>query len=229
MQTRLGYLTIRAPISGLVTRVNCKEGEFVVGGSSFGLQAEQLAMIKIADMQDLWVEATINEADVAKVRVGQPVEVSSDAFRKKTFHGRLTEISPAALADRQNVRTFKTEVLLTDAKGRLRPGMSADIEVVTMVRNKVLTIPAQALMEEGKKTMVYVVDKGVVKKKRVTIGEKSWERAEVKSGLTRGQLVVTAVDVKGLKDGVKVNAKKEKPGETKGKEGESGKGTVIVD
>jgi HlyD family secretion protein len=213
MKTQLAYLTIRAPISGQVVRLNCKEGEFVVGGTSYGLQAQQIAMMTIADMRDLWVEATVNEADVAKVRAGQPVEVVSDAFPDKTFHGKLTEISPAALADRQNVRTFKAEVLLSDAKGHLRPGMSADMEVITKTRKRVLTIPAQALIEEKKKNYVYTVDKGVVKKREVKIGEKSWEKVEILSGLTKGQVVVTTIDTKGLKDGIEVEVKKEEPKE----------------
>ena len=225
MRTRLGYLTITAPISGLVTHVNCKQGQFVMGGTSYGLQAEQMSMATIADMGDLWVEATINEADVAKVQIGQKVEVSSDAFMKRTFHGKLVDISPAALADRQNIRSFKCEVLLNDAGGYLRPGMSAEMEIVTKLRKGVLTIPTQALLDESGKRKVWLVEDGVLKKKTVTIGDKSWERVEIKSGLKKGQQVVTTIDEKGLKEGEKVKIKKELGGKD-GKPDQGGTATA---
>lgn len=219
MRTQRGYYTVKAPVGGVVSRLNVKEGEFVVGGTSFGLQAQQLSMMTIVDEESLWVEALISEADIPDVEIGQKVEVSSDAYPDKTFNGVLTEVSPAAITDRQNVRTFKAKVHLLDAKGFLKPGMSAEIEIITDTKNDVLTVPTHAVMEkfeensengeEEKTHEVYVAKGGKAKKVEVEVGDKNWEKTEILKGVKAGDTVVATVDTKGLKDGARVKQKTE--------------------
>jgi HlyD family secretion protein len=227
MRTQQAYYTVRAPVGGVVSRLNVKEGEFVVGGTSFGLQAQQLSMMTIVDEESLWVEALISEADIPRVEIGQRVEVSCDAYPEKTFTGVLTEVSPAAIADKQNVRTFNSKVLLLDAKGFLKPGMSAEIEIVTDVKKGVLLVPTQAVMErfkenpetgkEDKTYEVYTVKGGKAKKVEISVGDKNWEKTEVVKGLKAGDTVVATVDTKGLKDGARAKRKpKEEDGGSSG-------------
>jgi len=209
MRTQQSYRRIVAPVSGQVTRMNVKEGEFVVGGTSFGLQAQQLSMMTIINDAALYVEALVSESDIARLAIGQSVEVSCDAYRERKFHGTLVEISPAANAEAQSQqRTFKVKVKLADAKGYLRPGMSAEIEVLTGIKRKVLSIPTYAIKEENKKKKVLVVKGQSCEEREVTVGEKNFQFAEIKRGLKSGDRIISTIDVPGLSPGKPIKEKK---------------------
>ncbi|MFQ6097615.1 MAG: efflux RND transporter periplasmic adaptor subunit [Armatimonadota bacterium] len=204
-----GYTVIRAPITGLVARVTKKEGEVVQGGA-ISLATSELAMLTIVDTEQLWVEAMIDEADVGRVKKGQKVEMRVDAYPKQVFTGKVHSISPTVITPAAEVRTFRVRIAIDRGQEALRPGMSAEVDIITDIRTNVLAVPTFAVKEDDKgRKYVFVVEDGRAKRRDLQTGVGNWQNTEVKSGLEQGDRIVTNIDVKGLRDGCRVKVTKE--------------------
>ncbi|HVR39912.1 MAG TPA: efflux RND transporter periplasmic adaptor subunit [Thermoanaerobaculia bacterium] len=142
-----------APMDGVVLTKNIEIGESITSGvSSFNAGT---VMFSVADVSKMIVKAGVNEVDIGKIRVGMPAKVTLDAYPKVAFHGRIDRIAPAVRID-DKVRVFDVEVRL-DAQGReLRSGMTANIEVVGERKDKVLTVPVEAVFQRDEGEVVYV-------------------------------------------------------------------------
>jgi len=86
-QTRLAYATLQSPVTGLVLAENIEAGEFVTAGTP---------IVTVADLSRIWLRAYINEPDLGRVKVGQPVRVFTDTYPGKAYPGRITFIASAA-------------------------------------------------------------------------------------------------------------------------------------
>jgi HlyD family secretion protein len=128
-QTRLGYARIRAPISGLCLSDNVEAGEFVVAGTP---------IVTIADLGSIWLRAYVAETDLGRVKVGQPVRVTTDTWPDRAFGGRISFISSEAEFTPKSVETRKERVKLVyrikitvdNPEMELKPGMPADAEIL---------------------------------------------------------------------------------------------------
>src|SRR5437868_11415684 len=142
-----------APMDGVVLTKNVEIGEAITSGvSSFNAGT---VLVTVADVSKMIVKAGVNEVDIGKVRVGMPVKVTLDAYPKVSFAGRVDRIAPAVRLD-DKVRVFDIEVRL-DAQGReLRYGMTANIEMIGERKEKVLTIPVEAVFQRDEGEVVYV-------------------------------------------------------------------------
>ncbi len=189
------YSFIRSPISGVVTSRPVKIGETVLLG---GMVAEVVAL------NTLYVEAFIDEADAAQIRIGQTAQVTMDAYGEKVMKGEVYMISPVVLGTKQEARTFEARVRLFDKDILLKPGMSADVEVIVSRRENVLSVPSQAIIEQDGMSYLYLVLKGKAEMRRIKTGEFNWNYTEVTDGLREGDVVITNPDTSGLKDGVRV-------------------------
>lgn len=145
-----------APMDGVVLTKNVEIGESITSGvSSFNAGT---VMFSIADVSKMIVKAGVNEVDIGKIHVSMPVKVSLDAYPKTFFAGRIDRIAPAVRLD-DKVRVFDVEIRL-DAQGReLRSGMTANIEVVGERKDKVLTVPVEAVFQRDGAEVVYVKKK----------------------------------------------------------------------
>jgi len=144
---------VTAPMSGVVLTKNIEIGESITSGvSSFNAGT---VMFTVADVSKMIVKAGVNEVDIGKIHVGMPVKVTLDAYPKIAFAGRIDRIAPAVRLD-DKVRVFDVEVRL-DAQGReLRSGMTANIEVAGERKEKVLTIPVEAVFQRDEGEIVFV-------------------------------------------------------------------------
>lgn len=146
--------TYTAPYDGMITNLPVREGETVV----IGIQnSPGSTLMTLADMSVITAEVRVDETDIVNVRLGQPAEVAIDAIPRKTFRAVVSEIGDNAIVRSTGVSTsqatsasqeakdFKVVVTLQDAPENLRPGLSATAKITTATRNKVLTIPIQAL------------------------------------------------------------------------------------
>ncbi len=199
-RNRLNYMYIRAPISGAVARVLVKEGEYVTGGA-VGLAAQQMQMLTIIDKTGLYVEPQIDEVDIPKVRLGQQVRIKSDAFPEQNFDGEVVEIAPAAsLGQQGGVATFTVKVALLSGKGKLLPGMSANVEIITKQLKNVLLIPTVGVKWTGEQATAFTIANGIATEVKLKTGESNWQWTEVKEGLKEGDEVVTNLDARFLRD-----------------------------
>jgi HlyD family secretion protein len=188
-KVQLDSTTVVAPRDGVVTLKYLEEGTIIPPGTSTFAQGTSL--VQLSDVTKLFVDCTVDEADVANVKVGQTVRIVADAYRGATVPGIVTRVSPAAVTA-NNVTTVKVRVkVLPGAKVQLVPGMNATCEFITLQKANVLTIPNQALQDDGT-VRVKTADPLKPETRKVEVGEVGNDVVEVKSGLKAGEEVVTA-------------------------------------
>jgi HlyD family secretion protein len=199
-------MTLRSPIAGLVTRRLANEGEVVGlgGGSTVTLGGP---LFTLADLSRLYIRATVDEYDARLVRLGQEARVSLDAMPGKTFRGRVYKISPAVSGERQEARTFSIRVALEEGRDLLKPGLSADVEVIVARRADALPIPSQALLDREGRKWVYRIVEGRARLTPVKAGESNWYATEILEGLREGDQAIISPDAPGLADGTRVRVR----------------------
>ncbi|MGQ9731998.1 MAG: efflux RND transporter periplasmic adaptor subunit [Candidatus Zipacnadales bacterium] len=202
---RAGYTVIRAPLDGMVTRVNVKEGEYVQGGA-VPLPSAEIAMLVITKTDHVWIECNIDEADIDRVKVGQ--EAIIFLGDGKEVKGEVYQISPSVRLVQGDVRTFAVKVAVTSDTSNLRSGMSVDVDIIVKSHKNVLSVPSFAIFEEKDgKHYVYLLKDGTAKKTQIEKGAEGIERTEITSGVKEGEQVIVSVEAKGLRDGVKVKVR----------------------
>lgn len=192
------YSFLKAPIEGIVTSLPVKLGERLQAGS---LVADLIAV------ESLYVEAFVDEADVGKVKLGQDVYITMDAYPNRELGGTVYMISPVVLGERHETRTFEVRTRVLDKDVELKPGMSADIEVVVGRAEDTLAVPSQAVVERNGKHYVYVKEDSRARLREVGTGLFNWTLTEITRGLEESAEVITTPDVKGLEDGSLVKVK----------------------
>lgn len=189
---------VRAPFAGIVAEVNGEVGEFLTP-SPPGIPT--LPAIDLIDDACLYVTAPIDEVDAARLKIGMSGRITLDAYRGRSFAGKLRRIAPYVLALEKQARTVEVEVEF-DVPGEARHllvGYSADVEVIVEARDNVLRVPTSALMP-GNRVLLLGAD-GRLAERAVEVGLTNWEFSEVKSGLERGARVVTSLERAGVKAG----------------------------
>ncbi len=145
-QTQLDEIRILAPISGIVIRRGIEIGEVVASGLS-GLSGGTV-MFEIGDPSQMIVRGDIAEIDIAKLELGQAVDIVVDAYPDTTYEGRVRWIAPVGLKQQGSpIVTFDTEIDVVDHEPRLRQGMSCDIDIIFSRRDSVLYPPMEAVVE----------------------------------------------------------------------------------
>jgi HlyD family secretion protein len=138
-QVDLTHTVIRAPIDGVVVARNVDVGQTVAAS----LQAPTLFVIA-NDLSRMQVNASIDEADIGRVRPGQDVTFHVDAYPNETFTGRVEQVRLQPITV-QNVVTYNTLIAVDNPGQRLMPGMTATVSVIVQRRDDVLRLPASAL------------------------------------------------------------------------------------
>ena len=151
-EERVEWTTVIAPMSGTVTRLNVEEGEIVTSGRSAFSQGP--AILTIADLSRMVVKTRINEVDIAKIALGQRVEIRVDAYRDKVFEGRVSEVAPSAYTpdprggqQGDGTITFEVMIEVVGSPAELLPGMSADVDIIVMEEDSVLQLPIDSVID----------------------------------------------------------------------------------
>ncbi|MDE0013422.1 MAG: HlyD family efflux transporter periplasmic adaptor subunit [Candidatus Poribacteria bacterium] len=142
---RLEWTTIRAPMAGVVTLLELEEGEIVTSGRSAFSQSPPI--MTIVDPSKMVVKTFINEVDMERLRLDQRAEIVVDAFQNKTYDGKVYEISPSG-QEQDNIISFEVMVEVLGSPEELRPGMSADVDIITYEEKNVLLAPIDAVINE---------------------------------------------------------------------------------
>ncbi len=193
-KTALGKTVVRAPFDATVLDTSIEVGEATVPGTP---------VVVLADTSSLHVDAEIDEADLARVKVGMPADVTLDALPGERIRGKLATIAPSVARDPRGGRSIAIEVELP-LDSRLLVGMSADVDVIVAVHDGSLFVTPNAVLGRGADRSVYVVEGGVAHKRTVDVGITTWEAIEIKKGVNEGDAVVTTLSASKLADGVKV-------------------------
>ena len=203
---------LRAPFDGIVAEVNGEVGEYLTP-SPPGIPT--LPAVDLIDDSCLYVSAPIDEVDAAQLALAMPGRITLDAYRGKHFAGKVRRIAPYVLAVEKQARTVEVEFEPGQDLRQLLVGYSADIEIVVNSRDGVLRIPTPALMPGNR--VLLLGSAGVLEERRIETGLANWEYTEVKSGLARGDRVVTSLEREGVKAGAKVLAEQKEAVEPRSK------------
>lgn len=145
--------TVTAPSSGSIVELNAKVGATVTGGMIMGESDTSggKQCMQIADLSKMKVTVQVGEKDIAKIAVGQSANVTYPAFPDIVSQGTVTAIASVANSDAVNGGgsvTFNVDILIEAPDARLKPGMTAEVSVVTEQLDDVVMVPTMALMTE---------------------------------------------------------------------------------
>lgn len=180
-RAQLQKTTIVAPFGGVIGLREVSVGEVVSPGQ---------ALVNLVRLDPMEVDFSLPESELARVAVGQPVQVTVDAFAGETFTGQVTAIEPVIDV---NSRSTRLRARVDNSDYRLRPGLFARVSLgVGDAGATAILIPEQALMQEGDTRFVYVVRDGKAMRAVVTTGERLPGRIAIAKGLSVGDQVITA-------------------------------------
>ena len=189
-----------APFDGVVAEINGELNEYVTP-SPIGIATPPA--VDLIDNSCFYLEAPIDEVDVAGISIGQTARVTLDAFGDRRFDGKVRRVADYVLDLEKQARTVDVEVEFTDKSDieQLLAGYSADVEIILEVRRDTLRIPTEALVD-GTRVYVLLEDEGLIEEREVKTGTANWDHTEILEGLEADELIVTTVDLEGLADGV---------------------------
>lgn len=137
-QERMGDVTIRAPIDGVIIRKDVEEGQ-IIQSASQNISGGTTVFV-MADLNEMQVRTLVSETDLGKIQPGMSARVSVEAFPGRNFQGTVTKIEPQAVVE-QNVTMFPVLVHLSNQDGALKPGMNAEVVVEVARRDNAVTVP----------------------------------------------------------------------------------------
>lgn len=199
VETRLRDTVLRAPMSGVVTRRYVEVGELVTSGIQTFSSGTPL--MQIADLSQMQVRVQVNEVDVARLRAGQRARIELDASRGAGLPGRVTRVAPASAVPpgaqgqgggggSSGIVKFEVRIDILRVDPRLRPGMSANVDIITDERRGVLVLPLEAVdldhARVKRRSGEAVVDVPV------KLGLRGDNQVEIRSGLRPGDQVLPA-------------------------------------
>jgi HlyD family secretion protein len=196
----LEYTVVRAPFDGVVAESSIEVGEWSTP-SPPALPVPPV--LDILDPSSIYISAPMDEVDSARLAPGLPARVTVDSHPGQTFPGHVVRVASYVLDVEEQNRTVEIEVELDDRalSETLLPGTSADVEVVLETRPDVLRIPSSAVLSGD---TVLVVQDGRLAERAVEVGLRNWDVSEIRSGLVRGDEVVTSLDRADVKPGARV-------------------------
>jgi RND family efflux transporter MFP subunit len=200
---------IRAPFDGTILNKNANVGEVITAlGGAAGSRG---AVVTLADMTSLQVEADVSESAIQKIQENQPVEISVSAISDKKYKGIVNKIIPTA--DRAK-GTVQVKIRFDDIDERVLPEMGAKVNflkintVVNEIESKPkLLIPQTAIQTKNGKKTVFVVKDNAAQETAVSTGTILGEYVEIKNGLMNGDVIILAPS-DNIQQGSKVQIKK---------------------
>lgn len=208
-QTNLGYATITSPIDGVVLSKDVEEGQTVA--ASFSTPT----LFTIArDLTDMQVVANVDEADIGNVRDGQRVTFTVDAFPDDTFEGRVKQVRQQG-EEESNVVTYEVVISAPNNDLKLKPQLTANVNIYTEEIENVVSVPAKALrfspskemMNDGEKikdcnatNKLWIKEANILKAYPVKTGITNGIRTQILEGVKEGTTVITNAKAKGGTD-----------------------------
>lgn len=196
----LNYAEIYSPIDGIVISREVEVGQTVVSSMNVA------NLYTIADLDNMRVIGDVDEADIGRVKVGQEVTFSVDAYPDELFHGNVTQVRLNPTTE-SNVVTYEVVVDAANPDHKLIPGLTANLTIYVMKADNVILVPnsaftfepegreAPAAPGDGRRT-IWVVEGDSLVATTVTIGDTNGIKTEIKSGIKAGDKVATGYGTK---------------------------------
>ena len=183
--------TIRAPIHGTVLSRDVEIGSPV--SSILNLGANATLVMTLGQIEQVFVRGKVDEADIGRVRLGQPARIRVETFKDKTFNGQVTQISPMGV-EKDNVTNFEVRVSIDNPGKELKANMTANAEIVLEEHADALIIPEAAVTYDGQKNafvdLLMPGAKNGRKKVQIKIGVGNGTKIQILDGLKQGDKVI---------------------------------------
>ena len=191
LEEQLSYTTIIAPMDGVILSRDVEIGDAV--SSILVLGSTATLVMTEGDVNEVYVQGKVDEADIAHVYLGQPARIKVESFRDRVFNGKVTKISPMGV-EKDNVTTFEVRVSINNPGGELKALMTANAEILLDEHKGVLTVPENAVSYDAQKNATVQVpdskQKEGTRQVPVKVGLSNGSVTEILSGLNEGQQVV---------------------------------------
>jgi len=183
-QARLSKTVIRAPFDGFVGLRRINVGDYTTIGQE---------LVNVVRLDPLRVEFNVPETLLARVQPGQTIAITVGAFPGEMFAGEVTAIDPQIDV---TGHSLAVRARLPNPTLKLRPGLFAQVAVSLAVKPDAIMVPDEAIWPIGNEKILYVVEDGVAKQRVVTIGDRKPGMAEIATGLSAGEEIVVAGQMK---------------------------------
>lgn len=174
-----GLITLKAPRAGFLAAQKVTSGGTVQAGQ---------VLFSIVNLSQVWATADLYQENLAQVRLGQPVEVTTNALLGRTFMAKVSAIDPVVDLQAQKLRVHS---VVDNPLGRLRPGMFTTIKLLSGAVTAVLVVPKSAVLDVEGRTLVYVKEGDNFESKLVELGSELGDEVSIHKGLKLGEQVVT--------------------------------------
>jgi HlyD family secretion protein len=191
LEEQLSYTTIVAPMDGVILSRDVEIGDAV--SSILVLGSTATLVMTEGDINQVYVQGKVDEADIAHVYLGQPARIKVESFRDRSFNGKVTKIAPLGV-EKDNVTTFEVRVSIDNPGGELKANMTANAEILLDEHKGVLTVPENAVSYDSQKNATVQIpdskQKEGFRKVSVKVGLSNGSVTEIVSGLSQGDQVV---------------------------------------
>lgn len=185
VEDKLAKTRIEAPFDCTVLTRPVSLGQTVSGAAGFNSGTE---IMSIANLKDMIITAHINQADVTRMKNGQPVEVQVESVPGLKMKGQVERIAPQALI-KNGIKGFSARISIKEIDPRIRPGMTSILTIPVASVENALSVPLSAVFSEKGERYVYVKDGEGFEQRPVQIGITDTSFAEVQQGLQDGDVV----------------------------------------
>ncbi|MCC6616150.1 MAG: efflux RND transporter periplasmic adaptor subunit [Anaerolineae bacterium] len=183
-QARLSYerTMLTAPVDGIVANRSAGVGQRIAAGTT---------VLQLIDVTPIGFKGEVDESDIQQIAIGMPVQVELDALPGQPFDGALTWLAPQG-RDEAGIVVYDVEIELNTDDARVRPGMSADADIITNEVGDALLAPAQFVRTDAASGRTYVdvlLEDGKLQEREVTLGLRGDSSVEIISGLSEGETI----------------------------------------
>ena len=200
LNKQIAACTMRAPQAGQVVYANMQSsnsfrssGEQIEQGSTV---RERQAIINLPDLNQMKVDCRIHESLIGNIRVGLPAKITISSFPDHIFKGVVAQVSSVPMTGRwpnTDLREYETEIKLMDSPElirKLRPGLTAQVEIMVDSRQDVLQVPVQAVLAIADKQIGYVLTAKGPERRDLLVGQSNQSTVEIKEGVKEGEQVI---------------------------------------
>jgi HlyD family secretion protein len=191
LNEQLSYTTLTSPMDGVVLSRDVEVGDAV--SSILVLGSTATLVMTIGDINQVYVDGKVDEADIGNVYMAQPARIRVESFPNEVFNGKVTKIAPLGV-EKDNVTTFQVRVSIDNPRNELKANMTANAEILIKEDKNVLSVPEQALVYDAQKNAsVFIPDpkeKDGQRKISVKASISNGSKTEIVDGLKEGDTVV---------------------------------------
>lgn len=191
---RLMDTRVFAPMDAVVADLKVQKGVIVASGvNNVG---GGTTMMTLSDLSRIFVLASVDESDIGRIDIGQPVQITADAYPGRRFEGKVVRIATKGV-NTSNVVTFEVKIEVTgENKSALKPEMTTNVQIVSAQRDDVLLVPTGAISRKDRRSTVatVVLPGGQQAERPVTVGLSDGDNYEVTEGLAEGETIIVRND-----------------------------------